>query len=223
MTVSVALLALTLSAAQVPQTTASDSRISQVPNGTIAHNTYLNDAFEVSFRVSNGWTLLLEQPHSAIFAPDLSQDDPVNKCSRALFSSMPSPAPSSDFGPRVVYFAIDPECFPGAPFPKSAQDRVAVTKFARRITNAFAHTPYIAPDGADFGGFDAGRRAFITITTGKKVSVERGMPSRKEIIHVNTLLTFIESNGYWIVAAEQVDDEAKKIVQAGHIDVSERH
>lgn len=197
--------------------TPSNTRIAQVPDGTIAQKTYLNDALDISFRIRDGWTITLIPAGTVLFAPEQSATDPVNTCSRALFSSEPIRAAKKEYGPQAIYFVFDPACFPGAPLPRSTKDRPAVATFARRVVRALAHTPYISPNGADFGGFDAGGRAFVTITAEKNVTVSGSNP-----VHVNTLLMVTESNGYWVVVAEMVDDQSKAIMQAGGVDISER-
>jgi hypothetical protein len=217
-----AVLMLSLLALPDPQGTSSNARIAQVPEGTIAQSIYRNDAFDVSFQIRDGWTATLIPAGSVQFAPERTADDPVNQCSRALFSSQPSHPASKPFGPKATYFAFDPECFPGAPFPRSTKDRAAVTKFARRVVHAFAHTPYIPPGGADFGGIDAGRRAFVTLVADKNVVVPGNGPPQGDTVHVNMLLMLTESNGYWVVMAAMVDDASKGIMQAARMGVSKR-
>lgn len=217
-----AVLTLSLFALPSPKSNSSDVRIAQVPDGTIAQNIYRNDALEISFRVQDGWTGSLIPDGSAPFAPERSFDDPVNRCSKALFSSEPIHTANKPFGPKMTYFVFDPECFPGPPFPRSAKDRAAVGAFAHRVVHALALTPYIPPGGADFGGFDAGRRAFVTLVADKRVVVPGNDPAQGETVHVNMLLTLTESNNYWVVAAEMVDDASKAIMQAGHFGVSKR-
>src|SRR5579862_7553394 len=199
----------------------SDARIAQVSDGRVDQKTYLNDAFEISFRIRDGWTIALTPAGTAQFAPDRSAEDPVNKCSRALFTSEPTTSAGRPFGPKVTYFVFDPECFPGAPFPKSTKDRKAVTAFAGRVVHALALTPYIPPSGADVGGYDAGKRTFVTLTADKNVEVSGGVEAHK--VHVNTLLMLTESSNYWVVMAEMVDDEAKRTMQAVGVDVNVRH
>lgn len=97
------------------------------------------------------------------------------------------------------------------------EDRAAVQAFAGRVVHALAHTPYTAPNGADLGGFDKGGRAFVLLTTEKEQNSASG-----EKVHVNTMLILVESDGYWIVMAEAVDDAAKEKMQAGAVDVSTR-
>jgi hypothetical protein len=205
-----------------PQRTPSTSRIAQLPEGTIAQSIYRNEAFDVSFQIKDGWTATLIPAGSVQFAPERPADDPVNQCSRALFSSQPNHSATKAFGPKATYFVFDPECFPGAPFPRSAKDRGAVTKFAGRVVHAFADTPYIPPGGSDFGSFEAGKRAFVTLVADKKVVVQGNGPAQGETVHVNMLLMLTESNGFWIVTAEMVDDAAKAIMQAAGVGVSER-
>jgi hypothetical protein len=76
---------------------------------------------------------------------------------------------------QVVKYKSDLLCFrsdmlSGATFPMfHTTNHAAVATFARRIVHAFVHTPYIPSGGIDFGSFDAGGRAFVTLTAEKKV------------------------------------------------------
>lgn len=198
----------------------SDPRIATVPDGTITQKIYRNAAFEVSFEIRAGWSATLIPAGSVLFAPERSVADPVNKCSRALFSSVPMRASREPFGPKMTYFIFDPQCFPGESFPHSSKDRAAVAKFAHRVVQAFKYTPYIPPGGADFGGFDTGGRAFVTLVAEKDVALSGTDSAHGDTVHVNTLLMLIESSGYWIVMAEIVDDASKNVMQAGSMGVS---
>lgn len=219
------LAALMLSLFALPSTssTSPDARIVQVPVGTITQNTYQNDALEIGLRLQDAWTGALIPAGSVKFAPDRPDDDPVNSCSKALFSSEPIQAESNPFGPKMTYFVFDQDCFPGAPFPESIKHRAAVQAFAKRVVHALAYTPYIPPGGADVGGFDAGGRAFITLAADKNVIVPGKNTAQDRTVHVNMLLMLTESKGYWVVVAEIVDDASKAIMQAGHFGVSKRH
>lgn len=218
---ALAVLILSLLSLADPQGTSS-ARIAQVPTGTIAQSIYRNGALDVSLKIRDGWTATLIPAGSVQFAPERSADDPVNQCSRALFSSEPIHPASEPFGPKATFFAFDPECFPGAPFPRSTKDRAAVKKFAQRVVHALALTPYIPPGGADFGGFDAGRRAFVTLVADKNLAVPRNGSAEGDTVHVNMLLMLTESNGYWVVMAEIVDDASKTIMQASAMGWTER-
>src|SRR5438552_18088610 len=109
-----ALLTLSLSAQRMPP----DARIAQVSDGRVEQKTYFNGAFEISFRIRDGWTIALTPVGTEQFAPERSAEDPVHRCSRALFSSEPTHSASRPFGPKMTYFVFDPECFPVPPFPK---------------------------------------------------------------------------------------------------------
>jgi hypothetical protein len=172
-------LMLSLLAPSDPQSTSSNAHIARVPNGAVAQGIYSNDALEVSFQIRDGWTATLIPAGALQFAPERAAADSANRCSRALFSSELIDSANKPFGPKVTYFVFDPECFPGAPFPRSTKDRAAVAKFVQRVVHALANTPYIPPGGADFGGFDAGKRTFVTLTADKNVVVP-GVVRRKE-------------------------------------------
>lgn len=217
-----AFLMMSLLTLQNAQGTPPKTRIAQVPEGAIAQNVYLNDALDVSFQINDDWSATLIPTASVEFAPELPSDDPVNRCSKALFSSEPIRATNDPFGPKVTFFVFDPDCFPGPPFPPSTKDRAAVTKFARRVVNALAHTPYIPPGGADFGGFDAGGRAFITLVADKNAEIPGSGPVQAARVHLNMSLMLTQSNGYWVVMAEMVDDTSKPIMQGAGMGVSKR-
>jgi hypothetical protein len=72
--------------------------------------------------------------------------------------------------------------------------------------HAVAGTPYISQKGADVGAFDSGKRAFVTLTADKNAAVPNNGSTQHDTVHVNTLLMITESNGYWVVIAEMVDD-----------------
>ena len=216
-------LALSLLSQDPSVPPAAKTRIGQVMDGRVEQQTYFNEAFEDSFRIRDGWTISLVPAGTTLFAPDRSANDPVNSCSRALFSSEPTSLASRPFGPKVTYFAFDPECFPGAPFPKSGTNRKAVTAFAQRVVAALKLTPYIPPGGADFGGFNAGKRPIVTLKADYTVDPAGAPTEPPNKVHVNTLLMLIESSDYWIVMAEIVDDDAKKTMEASNFELSDRH
>ncbi|HTZ84991.1 MAG TPA: hypothetical protein VMB66_17445 [Candidatus Acidoferrales bacterium] len=210
-------LALSLVLLPSPKRDSPNLRIAQVPDGAIARGIYRNDALNVSFQIGDGWAAVLIPARSLQFAPQLPADNPVNQCSRALFSSEPSHSATKAFGPKATVFIFVPECFPGAPFPRSAKDRAAVRKFAERVAHSFARTPYIGESGSDFGSFDAGGHTFVTLAADKNV------PSNdQETVHVNMPLMLTESNGYWVVVAEIVDDNSKAIMEGSRFGISER-
>ena len=62
--------------------------------------------------------------------------------------------------------------------------------------HALAGTPYISQNGADVGGFDAGKRAFVLLEADKNVAAPGNGSKREYTVHAMTLLTITESNGY---------------------------
>jgi hypothetical protein len=216
----IAVLMLSLSAPGLQL--APDARIAQVSDGKVDQNSYFNDAFEISFRARASWTIALTPKGTVQFSPESSAEDPVNRCSRALFSSEPAVSKKRQFGPKVTYFLFDPECFPGEPFPKSTKDAKAVGVFALRVVNALASTPYSPPGGADFSAYDAGKHAFVTLATQQNVDVPDAVTTSPHKVHVNILLTLTESNNYWVVMSEMLDDEAKKTMGTGWADMNVR-
>lgn len=62
----------------------------------------------------------------------------------------------------------------------------------------------------------------ITLVADKNADIPGNGPTQAATVHVNMLLMLTESNGYWVVMAEIVDDASKPIMQAGGMVVSKR-
>jgi hypothetical protein len=117
---------------------------------------------------------------------------------------------------------IDPGCYSDLKFPDSA-DKKKVQDFAGRIMKFFAHTPYILPGGADIGAdrtkcFDRsydpckyGRGNLVMVyLTGEAVINAYGDQSKKEPLHVNSMLALTQYGDYWVARTILADDASKE-------------
>jgi hypothetical protein len=100
-------------------------------------------------------------------------------------------------------FVLDPGCFPGTKFPGS-MDPSEFRNLAGPLIHALSKSPYIAPNGADVGGFQQEGLYFLVLT-GESSTGPSGVG--KASVHENILLTVTEFNGYWIGWGSRADDE----------------
>jgi hypothetical protein len=192
-----------------------NSKIAKLPDGILSGNVYSNNALGLRYDVPPGWIATAE-PKEPVILDDRGPDSRVNQCSKVLLSLH---APKQDpeqtkgqFNSTITLLAIDPRCFPGARFPKSAKDKEKVREFARKIVNSFSHTPFISRNGADIdAGFQA-ERLGIWLTGADFIDVLDGQAT-KEPLHVNRLLGLVESKGYWVAWANVADDSTKAELQ----------
>jgi hypothetical protein len=184
----------------VPMTGHADSTFSKIPDGVLSEGTYTNEGLRVRFHVPAGWTATTggDMPDGFDYRPP---SDPSRQCVKLLMSiSVPGSSADPQYTSKGSYFVIDPGCFPDTRFPKSPQSS-DVRAIAGQIIHAFAHSPYIAPDGADVGAFQQENLVFIVLTgqcaTG---ACDKG-------VHENMMLSFTAFDGYWIGWATRADDE----------------
>ena len=215
------LLALTLSTLVAIGFAPPGSKISQLPDGTMSGNVYSNDALGLRVKIPDGW-IATADPKGPVELDARTMDGPVNQCSRILLS-LNAPRPAEDrFGSVADLLVIDPGCFSDAKFPTSP-DKKKVLQFAGKIIKFFRNTPYISPGGADVDAertkcFDPsyspcryGGGGFVTIfLTGETNINAFADQTKKEPLHVNTLFSLTEYNGYWIAWTALADDPSKE-------------
>jgi hypothetical protein len=175
-------------------------KFSEIPDGWLSGTIYTNDALEVKFHVPDGWTAKTdgEIPDGFDYHPP---KDSSRQCVKVLMSiSVPGGSAHPEYKSTGSYFVLDPGCFPDAKFPRS-MDPGEVRSLAGRIIHAFAHSPYIASDGADIGAFQQENLFFVMLTGQSSAGPD------KTAVHENMMLSVTEFNGYWIGWATRADDE----------------
>lgn len=195
-----AIAAVLACALSVPMAGIAKPTFSEIPDGLLSNGTYTNDGLGVKFHLPDGWTATTggEIPDGFDYHPP---KDPSRQCVKGLMSiSVGGSSADPEYTSRGSYFVIDPGCFPDARFPRS-MDTDDVRAIAAKIIHAFAHSPYIAPDGADVGAFQQESLLFVMLTGSCPASASN------KGVHENLMLTFTAFNGYWIGWATRADDE----------------
>jgi hypothetical protein len=184
---------------------APTSKISQLPDGTLSGNIYLNDTLGLSFEFPSGWTATLD-PKKAQSLDYRKPDEQANVCSKVLLS-LEAPHPvEGRFNSIATLFAIDPGCFSGTEFPRTL-DKAKIVKLTDKIIKTYSHSPYISPYGAYYEGYESQGHVFIRLTHGVIINALVGHPAaKKEPLNVNDSITLTESNGYWVAWAYLADD-----------------
>ena len=192
---------------------AHGTKISQLADGKISGKTYSNNALDVRSEIPSGWVAYAD-PKGPVSLDSQEPDGPVNRCSKVLLSLHPAQPGEGGFNSTATLFAVDPRCFSDAKLPKALEDRKKILKFAGKIVKAFSNTPYITQKGADVDADRVGGRLII-ILKGERVinAVEGSDQSTHKAVHVNTLLTVMESNGYWVVWSASVDDASRETLK----------
>jgi hypothetical protein len=194
--------------------------ISELPDGTLSGNTYVNDAVGLKFEIPRGW-IATADPKGPVNLDSKDPDGPVNRCSKILLSIKTANKAQSKFRSTQVIFAVDPRCFPGEKFPRSI-DRDKVMKFGGYIGKAFLNTPFISKHyGFDVGADPLEKQPIVSLTGSDDIDAGEGNDDATltELTHVNRLLAVAESNvnPLWVVWGGVTDDAAKEELQHTNI------
>jgi hypothetical protein len=194
--------------------------ISELPDGTLSDNTYVNDAVGLKFEIPKGWTAMAD-PKGPVNLDSKDPDGPVNRCSKILLSIETLNKAQGKFRSTQTIFAMDPRCFPGEKFPHS-MDKGKVMKFGRYIGKAFLNTPFISKHyGFDVGADPAGKQLIVSLTGSDDIDAGDGSENATltELTHVNRLLAVAESNvnRLWVVWGVVSDDAGKEELQHTNI------
>ena len=179
-------------------------QLSQIPNGDLSGNTYMNHAFGLSYQIPAGWK---GDPDPKDVSIDWrGPKKPANRCSRMLLSLTPAVTIEGRFKPIVNVFVTDPACIGVAAFPVSVDEIKEINKVAKKIGDNFNYTPFMSPYGNEVHPFSSQGRVMIQATGAMLINALDGEHQKiKEPIEVKTSFTFTESNGYLVVWAFVAD------------------
>lgn len=181
------------------------SKISQLPDGALSGNIYLNDALGLSFNFPGGWTATPD-PKGPVNLDYRKPDEPANQCSKILLSLQASRQIEGRFNSTATLFVIDPGCFSSTEFPHSL-DKAKIQKLADKIIKTYSHSPYISPYGAFVVGDLSQGHVVIELTQRFVINALVGHPAaKKEPLNVNMSIVLEESNGNWVAWAYVADD-----------------
>lgn len=226
------LIALTLSPLGAVGIDSTGPKISQLPDGKLSGNVYENFALGLKYEIPDGW-IATADPKGPVELDARTADGPVNQCSRILLSFHARNSVEGRFGSTSDLFVIDPKCFPDAEFPTST-DKKKVMQFAGQIIKYFRNTPYILPSGADVDAHRAkcvdptyapckyARGGLVTIYLTAETYINAfADQTRKERLHVNTLLSLTQYGDYWVARTAVADDPSKQELQNGKVQLKD--
>lgn len=174
------------------------------------------------YEVPDGW-IATADPKGPVSLDSRKPDGPVNQCSKVLLALHAPQQGEGRFNSMATVFAIDPNCFPGAKFPRSQKDKSKILKFGQKIVNAFSNTPFISRKGANVDASRLGARLIIVLTEDDVINaVEGGDEVTKEQLHVNTLFALTEANGYWVAWTARADDASREELKTTNISFKEK-
>ncbi len=181
-----------------------------VPVGRLAGDEYRNDALELKFTVPDEWVGSMA-PSEALAPDSKSPNSAINACSKAFLTIHLAKQRADRFPSISQMMVIDPSCFPGIKFPETLTKENWNQPFVQVMGKALSHSPFMSANGADINGFVAGGRQFVTLS-GNGPDSFAGHP-----VHVNYMVVFVKSHGYWVVWMTRADDKAKKALERSGI------
>ncbi|MGA1981331.1 MAG: hypothetical protein ABSG84_02580 [Acidobacteriaceae bacterium] len=195
--------------------------LSELPDGTLSGNMYANDAVGLRFQFPDGWVAVAD-PKGPIELGLRTQDRSVDRCFKMLLSIQAPEPVSGRFRSGGDLMMIDPSCFSDAEFPDS-MDKKKVQEFAGKIMKFFSGTPYILPGGANvdanrrkcsdksYGPCRYGRGSLVTVYLSGDAMIDAYEdPSKKEQVHVNSLLALTAYGDYWVAQALLLDEASRQ-------------
>jgi hypothetical protein len=200
---------LTIIASGLLGSDTAPSKISQVGDGNLSGDFYSNETLGLRYEVPSGWIATIA-PNDPVLVDYPKLDKPRTQCQKMLLLSHPVQQGEGRFNSTATLFVIDPGCFPEANFPKSLSDKKGILKFADRMVKAFSKAPFISRNGVDIGAQVVEGKLFIAVTGDELINALAGRDrSEKQPLHVNTLLSLAESNGYWVAWTAVADDPSR--------------
>jgi hypothetical protein len=179
-------------------------KISDLANGELTGNVYLNSALGIRMEFPTGWVVSTEFEDAA-WLQRVKTDGPPGECLKGLLTAYSQQQPGRTAAQEV--FAMDSSCFSGLKFPKSEKDKKGVIKFAEKIIKAFGHAPFFSDNGADI---DANRENGVIIVrlTGNQIvdAPKNGNQATEKPARVYMALSVAESKGYWLAWAGWTSD-----------------
>ena len=189
----------------------SKLQLSQIPNGTISGNSYVNDALGLSYRIPDGWKG--DPDPKGIPLDWRGPDKPANKCSKILLWLAPVSKVEGRFSPLATVFAADPACLGVAGFPQTLEHVKEINKVAKKIGDTFNYTPFMSPHGNTIHSFSSEGRVIIQAEGGMVINANEDRTKAKEPLEVETSFRFTETGGLLIVWAYLADKPAAEFLK----------
>ncbi|MGD0731410.1 MAG: hypothetical protein ABR956_09095 [Terracidiphilus sp.] len=137
-------------------------------NGSLSAETLSNEDLGVILHYPSGWTASETFQDGVLFDPN--PDALVNRCTHIQLRAQAPADANGGFVSWGILAVLDRRCIKVGRFPKSIDDRRAISEFSRAIFEVFKRSPFIPPSGMDWGADLAqdGRIKQVTVRlTGK--------------------------------------------------------
>jgi hypothetical protein len=194
-------------------------------NETLSAETLSNENLGVILNYPSGWTASEPFQDAVLFDPD--PDAPSNRCTQIQLRAQAPADANGGFVSWGILAVLDRRCMKIGSFPKSIDDRRAISEFSKAIFEIFKHSPFIPPSGMDWGADlaeDGQFKQVIVSLTGKtrRSSLTRDPAPQSGDTEIDTAISIAEVKGrliLWAVISDPATTEELKahaIMQLWH-------
>jgi hypothetical protein len=176
--------------------------------GAVSGNTFTNDTLGFSFQFPAGWVLadkateenVVEAGHQFAWGNDPTaarEHEVAERCGKVLLwaTKYPEGTQTGGINPLIVIFALDSSCFPGAEFPKSAEETDGIRQVATQISRSLSGTPFFGKGKNSIRAFTLQNRLFLDLSSAFQVEA----PTRKQPLDVFTSVILTQARDYWVM------------------------
>lgn len=195
------LLCSCIAAYQLP----AAGRIIQLSKGTTSGNLYVNSDLGLRYQFPDGWTV--NEKETAVAHQFAWADDPSAKtettsnstCSKKLLfvTKHPEGMKLNSFDPMALLIAVDPNCFPAIPYPKSPADHETAQRSASQILSHLQAPGSVVRAPARVRAFDNGGRVMLEIS--RPLSISTNEATLTTLRNVNRSVLMTPAGGYWVI------------------------
>jgi hypothetical protein len=190
-----------------PLVAPSGNRIGQLSTGVVSGNTYGNDALGFTYEFPAGWVVsdkaiqgkVMEAGHQFAWgdSPSAAREHTAfQKCGRVLLmaTKYPEGTKTEEYNPLVTVIAVDSACSPGAGFPSSIDDHVAIREAAQQLVRSFAGTPFVSKGKNSVNAFVVQGHVMLEISGSFQVNP----PGSNTPLDIYTSIDVAQLNGYLV-------------------------
>jgi hypothetical protein len=190
-----------------PPAAPSSNRIGQLSAGVVSGNAYKNDALGFTYEFPVGWVAndkaiqdkVIEAGHQFAWgdSPSAAREHAeFQQCARVLLmaTKYPEGTKTEEYNPLVTVIAVDSACSPGAHFPSSIDDHVAIREAAQQLVRSFAGTPFVSKGKNSVNAFVVQGHVMLEISGSFQVNP----PGSNTPLDIYTSIDVTQLNGYLV-------------------------
>jgi hypothetical protein len=195
------LLCSSFAAPQLP----AKGRILQLSQGTISGKRYANSELGFGYQLPDGWSVNEQETvvaHRFAWVDEPSaktQTALPSQCSKRLLfvTKHPEGMRLNSFDPMALLIAVDPNCFPAIPYPKSPADRETAQRSASQILSHLQTPGSVVRAPARVRVFDNGGRVMLEVS--RPLSISTNEATLTTLQNVNRSVLMMPAGGYWVI------------------------